>query len=330
VRREGNFQGRNVLFRFGRLAFPLGDADEALLRKQRELLLAARMKRPAPLRDDKVLADWNGMMIAALARAGSVFRRSDWVTAAIKAFDFIVKVLGDGDRLYHSWRDDKRGQAGFADDYAHMARAGLALWEATGERRFLERSEAWVRTLNQHFWDSQNGGYFYMADDADPLIFRSRMVFDQNAPSGNGTMVELLAKLFMVTADQSYRERCNALIQAFSGEVGRAFISMGTFMNGLDVTFAALEIVIVGPRNNAKTQELISAVMGRSLPNRVLQVVDSGNALPAGHPAYGKAMENGQPTAYICQRLTCSAPISNAVTLSQVLLLPPARVQGQA
>jgi uncharacterized protein YyaL (SSP411 family) len=105
---------------------------------------------------------------------------------------------------------------------------------------------------------------------------------------------------------------------------------MGTFMNGLDVTFAALEIVIVGPRNNAKTQELISAVMGRSLPNRVLQVVDSGNALPAGHPAYGKAMENGQPTAYICQRLTCSAPISNAVTLSQVLLLPPARVQGQA
>jgi uncharacterized protein YyaL (SSP411 family) len=187
-----------------------------------------------------------------------------------------------------------------------------------------------VRTLNLHFWDSQNGGYFYTAGDSEPLIFRARMVFDQNAPSGNGAMVGLLAQLFMVTAEQAYRDRCNALIQAFSGEVGRAFISMGTFMNGLDVTFAALEIVIIGQRNHAKTQELIAAVMGRSLPNRVLQVVDSGSALPPGHPAHGKAMENGQPTAYICQRLTCSAPISNAVTLSQVLLLPPQRVQGQA
>ena len=330
VRREGNFQGRTVLHRFGRLAFPLPEADEALLKKQRELLLGGRQKRPAPLRDDKVLADWNGMMIAALARAGGVFRRADWVTAASKAFDFIVKTLGDGDRLYHSWRNGKRGYMGFADDYAHMARAAFALWETTGEKRFLERAEAWVRTLNQHFWDNQNGGYFYTADDADPLIFRSRMVFDQNASSGNGAMVGLLAQLFLVTADQSYRERCNALIQAFSGEVGRAFISMGTYMNGLDVTFAGLELVIIGQRNHAKTQELISAVMGRSLPNRTLHVVDSGNALPAGHPAYGKLMENGQPTAYICQRLTCSAPIANPVTLSQILQLPPPRVQGQA
>ncbi|HUO92027.1 MAG TPA: thioredoxin domain-containing protein [Rhizomicrobium sp.] len=330
VRREGNFQGRNILHRFGRLAYPLPEADEALLKKQRQLLLSARMKRTAPLRDDKVLADWNGMMIAALAHAGSVFRRADWVTAAIKAFDFVVKTLGEGDRLHHSWRDGKRGVTGFADDYAQMARAAFTLWEVTGEKRFLERSETWVRTLNEHFWDSQNGGYFYTAGDSEPLIFRARMVFDQNAPSGNGTMVGLLAHLFLVTAEQAYRERCNALIQAFSGEVNRAFISMGTFMNGLDITFAALEIVIIGPRNHAKTQELIQAVMGRSLPNRALHVVDSGDQLPAAHPAYGKAMENGQPTAYICQRMTCSAPISNAVTLAQVLLLPPQRIQGQA
>jgi uncharacterized protein YyaL (SSP411 family) len=330
VRREGNFQGRTVLTRFGRLPFPLPEADEALLKKQRELLLASRMKRPAPLRDDKVLADWNGMTIAALAHSGSVFRKSEWVAAAIKAFDFIVKTLGDGDRLYHSWVSGKRGHLGFADDYAHMARAALALWEVTGEKRFLERAEAWVRTLNEHFWDSQNGGYFYYSDDSDALISRARMVFDQNAPSGNGTMVGLLARLYLVTADQTYRDRGNALIQAFSGEVGRVFISMGTFMNGLDVTFAGLEVVIIGQRSHAKTQELIAAFLGRSLPNATLHVVDSGNALPTAHPAHGKAMENGQPTAYICQRLTCSAPIGNAVTLSQVLQLPPGRPQGQA
>jgi len=89
-------------------------------------------------------------------------------------------------------------------------------------------------------------------------------------------------------------------------------------------------VVVLGPRSHPKTQELIAAVIGRSLPNRTLQVVDSGDALPAGHPAHGRPMENGMPTAYICQRLTCSAAIANPVTLSQVLQLPPARVQGQA
>jgi len=330
VRREGNFQGRMVLHRFGRLAFPLADADEALLKKQRELLLSARMKRHAPLRDDKVLADWNGMMITALTHAGSVFRNSEWLAAAVKAFDFVVQALGDGDRLHHSWRSGKRGNQGFSDDYVQMARAAFALWEITGEKRYLDHAEAWVRTLNVHFWDAQHGGYFYTSDDSEPLIFRARMVFDQNAPSGNGVMVGLLSQLYLATADQSYRDRANALIQAFSGEVSRIFISMGTYLNGLDVTFSALEIVIIGPRNAVKTQELIAAVLGRSLPNRTLHLVESGDALPVTHPAYGKAMENGQPTAYVCQRLTCSAPIANPVTLSQVLLLPPQPVQGKA
>ncbi len=330
IRREGNFQGRNIVHRFGRLAYPLPDADEALLKKQRELLLAVRTKRSAPLRDDKVLADWNGMVIAALVHAGSVFRKPEWIATAVKAFDFVVQSLGDGDRLHHSWRAGKRGNQGFADDYAHMARAAFALWEISGENRYLDRARAWVRTLNEHFWNAQFGGYFYTADDSETLIYRARMVFDQNAPSGNGVMVGLLAQLYLVTADQSYRERGNALVQAFSGEVTRAFFSMGTFMNGLDITFAGFEVVVLGPRNHPKTQELIAAVIGRSLPNRTLQVADSGDALPADHPAHGKPMENGMPTAYICQRQTCSAPIANPVTLSQLLQLPPAPVQGQA
>ena len=330
VRREGTFNGRNVLLRFGRLPFPLPDADEALLKKQRELLLAARLKRAAPIRDDKILADWNGMMIAALVRAGSAFRKPDWILRAAKAFEFISQTLGDGDRLYHSWRGGQRGYMGFADDYAQMARAAFVLWEVTGEKRYLDKAQTWMHTLNEHFWDAAHGGYYYTADDSEPLMFRARMVFDQNTPSGNGVMVGLLAQLFYVTADQTYRERGNALIEAFSGEVGRAFLSMGTYLNGLDTTMAGFDVVILGPRSHPKTQELIAAVHGRSLPQRTLQVADSGNALPLGHPAYGKPMENGLPTAYVCQRMTSSAPISNPVTLSQVLQLPPPRVQGQA
>ena len=330
VRRDGAFQGRNILHRFGRIPFPLPDADEALLKKQRELLLAARGKRVPPLRDDKVLADWNGMMIASLARAGTVLRNPQWLAAAVKAFDFIVSALGEGDQLAHSWRAGKRGHMGFADDYAHMARAAFVLWESTGEKRFLEHAKNWILTLNEHFWDSQNGGYFYTSDESEPLIFRTRMVFDQNTPSANGILVGLLSQLYLVTADQAYRDRANALIQAFSGEVTRAPLSMGTFINGLDTTVLALSIVIMGPRNHAKTQELIAAVTGRSLPHRTLQIVEPDETISEGHPAFGKTMVNGQPTAYICQRSTCSAPVTNPVTLSQILQLPPPRPQGQA
>ena len=328
IRRDGNFQGRNILHRTAS-PYPLPEADEALLRKQRELLLAQRMKRVAPMRDDKILADWNGLMIAALANAGAALRNPQWINAGIAAFDFVVKALGDGDRLSHSWRNGVRKASGFADDYAHMARAAFSLWEATGEKRFLERAKAWVHVLNEHFWDAQNGGYFYTSDEAEPLIVRSRVVFDQSTPSANATMIGVLAKLHFATADAGYRDRCNALIQAFSGEANRAYISMGSYLDNLETALTGLQIVVVGPHNNPKTQELVAAVLGRSLPNRVVMVVAPDEALPEGHPAFGKTMLNGLPTAFVCQRMTCSAPINNPVTLSQVLQLPP-RVQGQA
>lgn len=328
VRRDGNFQGRNVLHRTSSV-YPMPEADEALLKKQRQLLLAARSKRRPPTRDDKVLADWNGLMIAALANAGATFRNAQWTTAAIEAFEFVTMALGNGDRLYHSWRNGTRAHAGFADDYTHMARAAFALWEATFDRRYLDRAQRWTHVLNEHFWDAQNGGYFYTPDDAEPLIVRTRSVLDQTAPCTNGMMVGLLAKLHFATADNLYRDRGNAVIQAFSGEVNRAFMSMGSYLAGLEQTLTALQIAIVGPRTHTRTLELASAVQGRSLPNRVLLVVDPAETLPPGHPAFGKTMQNGQPTAYVCQRMTCSAPITNPVTLSQVLQLP-SRVQGQA
>jgi uncharacterized protein YyaL (SSP411 family) len=328
VRREGSFEGRNILHRLGG-GYPLSEADEALLKKQRELLLAARQKRKPPIRDDKVLADWNGMAIAALANAGMVFRNAPWTAAAITAFAFVEDALTDGDRLHHSWRNGARQHTGFADDYAQMARAAFLLWEATGEKRYLTRAQNWVQMLNEHFWDSQNGGYFYTADDSDPLIVRTRVVFDQATPSANGTMISLLSRLHFVTSDNAYRDRANALIQAFAGEVPRAFLSMSTYLNGLEVAMTALQIVIIGQIDNPKTHELANAVLGRSLPCRTLIVVDPRQELPAGHPAHGKTMQNGQPTAYVCQRMTCSAPIANPVALSQVLQLPP-RPQGQA
>jgi len=328
IQAQGNWEGKNILHRMG-APYPMPEADEALFRRQRELLLAARNKRVAPLRDDKVLADWNGMMITALAHAGAACNRLEWIEAATRAFDFVVKSMSTGDRLSHSWHNGQNQHTGFADDYAHMARAALALWEVTQQERFLDRAKAWTDVLNEHFWDMQTGGYFQTSDDSEVLFFRPRTVFDQAVASANGTMLTVLAKLHFATADANYRERSNAVVGAFSGELNRASASMASYLNGLETIMTGLQIIIVGPKAHAKTQELLAAVHGRSITHRTLIVVDPDDQLPEAHPAYGKTMQNGQPTAYICVRNTCSPAITNAVQLSQSLQLP-ARPPGQA
>jgi uncharacterized protein len=323
VVREGRYQGKNVLQRLGSPApFPQSDADEALLAKQREILLKLRQQRKPPAVDTKILADWNGLTIAALANAGAVFQKGEWSTAAIKAFDFIVKALGNGDRLHHSWCNGKRSAQGFADDYAHMARAALVLYETVGEKRYLDQAKAWVRTLNEHYWDGANAGYFFTADDAQPLIVRARMVFDQPSPSANGTMLQVLARLAMITGAKEYSDRSNAMLAGFAGEAARAWVSMASYFNGLEYAATDLHLIVIGPLNNPKTHELTAAILGRALPNRCLSVVSPDEQFPEGHPMRGKTMVNGQPTVYICQRQTVSAPIANPVTLSQMLQLP--------
>ncbi len=328
ITREGNFQGKNILRRVATKApYPQSEADESLLSKQCGMLLAARQRRVAPLRDDQVLADANGMVIAALANAGAAMRRVEWVAAATKAFDFIVKALGEGDTLFHSWRGGKRGHSGFADDYAHMARAALALWEATGDERFLDQAQRWVHTLNENFWDAFGNGYFTTSHSDDPLFVRVRSIFDQTQPPANSVMLGVLSRLHMATRDASYADRGNKLIQGFADEVTRAFMSSGSFLNGIEFFVSNLEILVLGAVENQKTLELIAAVQGRSLPNKLLVVVPPGQNLPEGHPAKDKPMVNGNPTAYIVQRGQVSQPITNPVALSQMLQLPPPRPQ---
>jgi uncharacterized protein YyaL (SSP411 family) len=327
VTREGNYRdGKNALRRIGTLApYPQSEADEALLARQCAMLLAARQNRVPPRREDTILADANGMVIAALANAGAARNRAEWTQAATRAFDFVVRELGDGDRLAHSWYAGKRGHDGFADDYAHMTRAALALWEATGESRFLAQAQRWVQVLDAEFWNEQGGGYFTTGRGGEPLFVRVRSIFDQTQPAANSVMIGVLARLNMATADLSYAQRAARLIESFAEEAKRAFLSCGTYFNNLEFAATNLQVVVKGAIDNIKTHELVSAVLGRSLPNRLLVVVPPEGALPPGHPAYDKSMLNGNPTAWLVQRGAISAPIDNPVALSQLLQLPQQR-----
>jgi len=330
VVREGSYGGRNILKRLGPDAQSTTDADEVLLTKQRGMLLEARARRTAPMRDDKMLADWNGLAIAAIARAGMVFERTEWIAEAVIAFNAVVATLGDGGKLYHSALNGQRGAQGFADDYANMALAATQLFEVSGDKRFLDSARAWVETLNAHFWDAQRGGYFFTADDAEPLVMRVRYFLDNPTPPANGTMLTVLSRLILFTGDAAIAERARELVGAFGAELPRNFLGMCGYLNGTETYSTGLQIVIFGTRGEPRTQELIRAVWGKALPSRLVIVVEPGETLPEGHPAAQGGMQNGQPTAYIAQGVNCSAPITSAVQLSQVLTLPRQAVASAA
>lgn len=317
VSRDGNYGGRNLLRRLGNPQ-PPSEADEALLTRQRDMLLEVRGKRPAPARDERVLADMNGLAIAAIARAGIVFEKQEWIDAAIAAFDHVVKTLGKGDHLSHA----AKGGQGFADDYANMARAALQLWEVTGEERFQEKARAWVKTLNGEFWNAEKGGYAFTSSSDAPLFVRPRMLFENPAPPANGTMLTVLTRLALITGDVAYMERASTLGVTFGDEASRVLNGSGAYINGFEYVANALMIVVIGKKKDAATQALLRAFWSKPVPNGILIQLEPNDPLPPAHPLTGRGLEDGKPTAYICQRGECSAPITSPEQLALQLTLP--------
>ncbi|TXL74782.1 thioredoxin domain-containing protein [Vineibacter terrae] len=319
VRPDGNWEhGANILHRNRKPAL-LSEDDEARLAMLRARLKAVRDTRVWPGWDDKVLADWNGLMIAALANAAAVFDRPAWREAATRAFDTIWSMRGDDGRLFHSWRKGIAKHRGTLDDHANMARAALALFETGGEGRYLDAAASLTEVLDTHFGDGDAGGYFFTAADASDVIVRRTDAHDSAVPSGNGTMVGVLARLWSLTGEQRYRDRAERVIAAFAGEVERNFFPLMTLMNNAELLQAMVEIVIVGPPNDSATHALTAAVHGRSLPDKVIRLLPPDAALPAGHPAAGKGMIGGRPTAYVCRNMACSAPVTEASALTAIL-----------
>jgi uncharacterized protein len=324
----GNWDGVNILNR--RRGVPPADAaGEKLLADCRDILFRARADRVAPDRDGKVLADWNGMMIAAIARAGFVFERQDWIDAARSAFDFVVRHITRDGALRHSWsvngagEGETRGHATL-DDFAEMTRAALILYQFQGDQSLLSQAQKWVDHLNQHFWDPDNAGYFMVSDKAQDVFVRARHVVDQATPSGNGVMVRVLAMLFYITGDQAYMERLEALVQSFSGEIQRNFFPLATFINSVDYVQNAKQVVILGGRAAAEAEGLIDAMRRHPSLNILLNVVADQQALGGGNPAQngivsGRALIDGKPTAYVCDGMACQPPVNNAADLAGIL-----------
>ena len=324
----GNWEAHTILNRLEHLE-RADNALEAELADHRAVLLQARAKRVRPGLDDKVLADWNGLMIAALAYAAPVFDKPDWLALAEQAFAFIERdMTGPDRRLRHSWRDGRAAHPATLDDYANLSRAALLLYEATGKSECLARAHHWAELVERYYADSA-GGYFVAASDTEGLLTRPKRVQDSATPSGNGTMVEVLARLYYLTGEDSYRARAEAAVKAFAGDVPKNFFPFGSLLNGNEMLQRAVQIVIRGGRGEPDTDALLRTVHSVSLPTCVLAVVEPGRALAQGHPAAGKDQVEGRATAYVCRGPVCSLPIMQAEALKQELD-PSTRVLRQA
>lgn len=318
VTKDGNWEGRSILNRSRNLELHSSPIEEKL-QSLRTQLLEARSQRVRPGWDDKVLADWNGLMIAALAEAATAFHESAWLAAAEKAFAFVCGEMQQEGRLKHAWHHGRLRHPATLDDYATLCEAAIALYEATGNLDYVDQARSWVEVVDRHYWDSDNGGYFFTADDTDELIVRSKTIYDNAVPSGNATLLGVLAKLYFLTGEEHCRSRAEALVSAFAGEIHRNYVPLSTYLNNCLLLYEGLQLVIIGDRANEDCRQLLDVVYGSCLDHKVLQTLAPGAELPTGHPAAGKTQQDGKATCYICQGTSCSLPITGAGALREAL-----------
>jgi uncharacterized protein YyaL (SSP411 family) len=305
---EGNFEGHNILNRLeGRAR--TGE-DEQRLAALRAKLLTSRETRIRPGLDDKVLADWNGLMIAALVNAATVFAEPRWIELARRAFDFIAREMTRGakgkQRLGHSWREGKLLYPGLASDFASMIAAAIALHEATGERLYLDRAVEWQSVFDRHYANPDNGGYYLTADDAEGLVVRPGSTHDDATPNPNSIAAQNLIRLAVHAGNDDYRKKADKLIEGVLGAGAQNLFAHVALLNAVDMRLHAAEIVCVG----ADAQPLVDAALRLPFVNRIVVRAPSPDLVPPGHPVQDKIKAAAGSAAFVCVGETCSLPVT--------------------
>jgi uncharacterized protein YyaL (SSP411 family) len=311
----GNFEGQNILNRLKPL--PRSEADEARLSALRHKLLDKRSSRVRPGLDDKVLADWNGLMIAALVHAGLMFDEPSWFELAARAFNFVVRGMTRGDRLGHSWRQAQLKFPGLASDFAAMIRAALALYEATGEQTYLDQALAWQHALDRDYANAETGIYYLTAADAEGLVIRPASTADEATPNHNAVAAQNLIRLALLAGDDGFRQRADRLIAAIAPDVADNLYMHMAFLNAVDFRLRAADIVVTG--EGPRAQALLDAA--RKIPplDRIVLYARAAEDLSPTHAAQEKVRLAAEPQAFVCIGETCSLPVTDPTALMSSL-----------
>ncbi len=315
VSAAGTFEhGRSVL------QLPADPADQQRHQRVRAELLALRATRIRPARDDKVVAAWNGLAIAALAEAGLLFDRPDFVQAAQRAGELLAGVHLSGSRLVRTSRDGVAGQSpGVLEDYACVAAGFLALSGVTGQAQWVALAGRLLDTAIDRF-SAPGGGFFDTADDGEQLIYRPADPADGPTPSGTFAVAGALLSYSALTGSERHRRAAASALGMLPDIAGRYPQAAGW---GLAVAEAFLagpvEIAIIGPADDHRTRALHQAAASGAPPGAVLALGDGGDREPGVPLLAGRGLVNGQPAAYVCRGFSCRLPVTTPEQLRALL-----------
>ncbi|MBI2817081.1 MAG: thioredoxin domain-containing protein [Acidobacteria bacterium] len=290
----------------------------------REKLFAAREERVHPGLDDKILTAWNGLMIASFAKAFAVLDEPRYREAAIFAAEFVLEHMEQHGRLLRSFRNGQAKLMAYIDDYAFFIEGLISLYEITGALEWLNEAERLLNVASQHYWDEEQGGFFFTASDHEALIVRSKLAQDSAIPSGNSVMVANLLRLELLLGRRDLREKAAAILRLFGGAITQSIFGherMLCSVEGWHIGFK--EVAIAGPAHDARTAALLRAARDMFLPNKVVAWLNpfskEADSIRERVPLVADKEWSGTPTAYVCQNYACQLPTSDPAELQRQL-----------
>ena len=311
VSEAGNFEGRNILH----LADDAAAAPPEELDEMRHALYEARAKRVWPGLDDKRLTAWNALMIAALAEAGAVLGREDYLAAASDCANFVwAELRNDEGALLRTYKDGRAHLKAYLEDHAYLLEALLTLYEASFETVWFERARELADTLLARFADGERGGFFSTADDHEALIARRKEIGDHPIPSGNSAAAFGLLRLAALTGERAYERAAEGVFRLFSDSAGKHPEAFAHLLRAIDCHLSPTkEVALIGE----DPSELAAVVRSTFRPHLVLAGGPAGSDTP---PLLQDRSEvEGQPTAYVCESFTCRTPVTDPEALQQAL-----------
>ena len=320
-----NFEDHSILFvprDPATVAESLGltqDAMMASLARARQVLHAAREKRVHPGLDDKVLASWNGLMLAAFAEAAAVLGRTDYLAAAVHNAEFLASQMVRDGRLRRSWKDGQARITGYLEDHAMVGAGLLALYEATFDRKWLDESRRLAEEALRLFWSEEREAFFDTGHDQETLVVRPRNLFDNAVPSGTSVTIEWLLRLAVVLGEERYEAVALKALRPMADLMQRYPSGFGRYLSALDFHLGPVaEVALVWPPGEERgVAPLLDTVFGRYQPNRVVVGAAEGAPGAGGLPLLAeRGTVNGRPTAYVCRHYVCQLPVTEPEALA--------------
>ncbi|WP_339062892.1 thioredoxin domain-containing protein [Tepidibacillus marianensis] len=329
---KGNFEGKSIpnlihtnLNQFAQREGLERDVLMERLEESRQKLFSEREKRIHPHKDDKILTSWNGLMIAAFAKAAQVLHRPEYSQISAKAIEFILQYLrGENGRLLARYREGEASYLGYLDDYAFLIWGLIEQYEATFDPYYLTTALELNEQMKQLFWDENNGGYYFYGTDAEELLTRPKEIYDGAIPSGNSVAALNLLKLARLTGKTELEEDAYRQLQSFAGSIGQYPRGYAYFLTAIQFAlWPTKEIVISGEEHNPQTEKIIQGIQSLFLPDAVVlfrgQDKNKNEIDKIAPFTKDQEMKDEKTTVYICENFTCQAPIHDVSKMLQVL-----------